>query len=127
MPLMEAAVAAVTLGAAAAATAKIGASGRSRRTAVLRCAEGKFAQGLLGNESAFSSFDYNFDPLGCAERCPQFLPWFREAELKHGRICMLAWLGLVVPEAVRIPGPGACYDASIVNAHAACVGADELG
>merc|ERR1719412_525956 len=127
MTLTETAVAAVALGAVAAATAKAGASARTRRTGVVRCAEGKFAGGLIGGESAFSSFDYNFDPLGIAERCPQFLPWFREAELKHGRVAMLAWVGLVVPEAVRIPGPPDCYEANVVDAHAACVGADELG
>ena len=60
---------------------------------VARRAEAKFAGGLIGNESAFSSGDYNFDPLGLADKCENFLPWFREAELKHGRICMLAWLG----------------------------------
>jgi len=27
-----------------------------------------------------------------------------QAELKHGRIAMLAWVGLVVPEFARIPG-----------------------
>mmetsp|Transcript_6666 Transcript_6666/g.12403 ORF Transcript_6666/g.12403 Transcript_6666/m.12403 type:complete len:705 (-) Transcript_6666:86-2200(-) len=124
IPLTEAAVAAIALGAAASATAKFGASGRARRSAVARCAEGKFAGGLIGNESAFSSFDYNFDPLGIAERCPQYLPWFREAELKHGRICMLAWVGLVVPEFVRIPGPPACYEAPIVDAYKACIGGE---
>lgn len=127
MTLTDTAVAAVALGAVAAATAKAGVSARTRRTGVVRCAEGKFAGGLIGGESAFSSFDYNFDPLGCAERCPQFLPWFREAELKHGRIAMLAWVGLVVPEVVRIPGPESCYEASVVDAHKACVGPDELG
>eukprot|EP00913_Durusdinium_trenchii_P002271 g2096.t2 len=35
----------------------------------------------------------------------------RSAELKHGRIAMLAWVGLVVPEFARIPGPDACYGA----------------
>merc|ERR1719412_72493 len=127
MTLTETAVAAVALGAVAAATAKAGASARTRRTAVVRCAEGKFAGGLMGGESAFSSFDYNFDPLGLSERCPQFLPWFREAELKHGRVAMLAWTGLVVPEFVRIPGPEACYKASVVDAHEACVGENQLG
>jgi len=126
-PLTEAAVAAVALGAVAAATAKAGTYGQNRRSGVVRCAEGKFAGGLLGGESAFSSFDYNFDPLGISERCPQFLPWFREAELKHGRICMLAWVGLVVPEVVRIPGPASCYDSNVVDAHANCVGAEQLG
>jgi len=82
---------------------------------------------MIGSESAFSSFDYNFDPLGIAEKCPQFLPWFREAELKHGRICMLAWVGLVVPEAVRIPGPEVCYNASVIEAHNACVGNSSNG
>ena len=33
---------------------------------------------------------------------PPFTP--PQAELKHGRIAMLAWVGLVVPEFVRIPG-----------------------
>ncbi|CAK0820443.1 unnamed protein product, partial [Prorocentrum cordatum] len=65
--------------------------------------------------------DYNFDPLGISERCPQYLPWFREAELKHGRVAMLAWVGLVVPEIVRIPGPADCYTASVVDAHGKCV------
>jgi len=127
MPLTEVAVAAVALGTVAAATAKAGTYTQNRRTGVVRCAEGKFAGGLLGGESAFSSFDYNFDPLGISERCPQFLPWFREAELKHGRVAMLAWIGLVVPDVVRIPGPPDCYEASVVDAHAACVGKDELG
>merc|ERR1719346_609945 len=127
MPLTEAALATVALGTMAATTAKAGTYAQSRRSGVVRCAEGKFAGGLLGGESAFSSFDYNFDPLGISERCPQFLPWFREAELKHGRICMLAWVGLVVPEIVRIPGPDPCYKSNIVDAHANCVGADELG
>eukprot|EP00971_Amphidinium_carterae_P325619 6455983-Amphidinium_carterae.1 len=34
---------------------------------------------------------------------------------------MLAWVGLVVPEFVRIPGPEKCYQASAVDAHSACV------
>jgi len=127
MPLTEAAVAAVALGTAVVATAKAGASARTRRTGVVRCAEGKFAGGLLGGESAFSSFDYNFDPLGISVRCPQFLPWFREVELKHGRISMLAWVGLVVPEAVKIPGPPECYESNVVDAYAACVGPEQLG
>ena len=38
------------------------------------------------------------------QRAPEWVPWFREAELKHCRIAMLASLGIVVPEFVRVPG-----------------------
>jgi len=62
---------------------------------------GKFAQGLVGGEGAWGP--YNFDPCGFSRRYTEFLPYFREAELKHGRICMLAFTGLVVPAFVRIP------------------------
>mmetsp|Transcript_68943 Transcript_68943/g.162111 ORF Transcript_68943/g.162111 Transcript_68943/m.162111 type:complete len:734 (+) Transcript_68943:81-2282(+) len=85
--------------------------------------EKPFAGGLIGGESAFSGQDFNFDPLGLSVKCEKYLPWFREAELKHGRIAMLAFVGLVVPEVARIPGPDACYAAKgIVEAHNACVG-----
>jgi len=105
-------------------------SSRKQKTSTVRYAEvaeteeKPFAGGLIGGQSAFSSFDYNFDPLGLSERVPHFLPWFREAELKHGRICMMAWVGLVIPDILRIPGPDACYKASIVEAHNACIGKD---
>lgn len=40
-----------------------------------------------------------FDPLGIATKVPEGqLLFYREAELKHGRVCMLAILGLVVGE-----------------------------
>eukprot|EP00442_Polarella_glacialis_P048668 CAMPEP_0115076598 /NCGR_PEP_ID=MMETSP0227-20121206/16527_1 /TAXON_ID=89957 /ORGANISM="Polarella glacialis, Strain CCMP 1383" /LENGTH=172 /DNA_ID=CAMNT_0002463779 /DNA_START=79 /DNA_END=593 /DNA_ORIENTATION=+ len=63
-----------------------------------------FAGGLIGGESGLSSGDFNFDPLGLSVKCEKYLPYFREAELKHGRIAMLAWIGLVAPEFVRLPG-----------------------
>merc|ERR1719414_965303 len=62
---------------------------------------GKFAQGLVGSEGAWGP--YEFDPVGFS-KYTELVPFFREAELKHGRIAMLAWLGLVVPDFVRIPG-----------------------
>ena len=43
-------------------------------------------------------------PLSHTQRSPEWLPWYREAELKHGRAAMLATVGFVVPEFVRIPG-----------------------
>merc|ERR1719281_1637331 len=40
-----------------------------------------------------------FDPLGLSTNLPQGrLLFFREAELKHGRVCMLASLGFLVGE-----------------------------
>jgi len=85
--------------------------------------EKPFAGGLIGGESAFAGQEFNFDPLGLSVKCEKYLPWFREAELKHGRIAMLAFVGLVVPEFVRVPGPDACYAAkTVVDAHNACVG-----
>eukprot|EP00931_Biecheleriopsis_adriatica_P013797 TRINITY_DN1152_c0_g1_i4.p1 TRINITY_DN1152_c0_g1~~TRINITY_DN1152_c0_g1_i4.p1 ORF type:complete len:752 (-),score=191.60 TRINITY_DN1152_c0_g1_i4:354-2609(-) len=126
---------ATALGTAAVAAAVSGSRRGQRKAAVVRLAEATgatsekpFAGGLIGGESAFSGQDFNFDPLGLSVKCEKYLPWFREAELKHGRIAMLAWVGLVVPEFVRVPGPdsgsaAACYQASnVVEAHNACVG-----
>ncbi|CAE7585238.1 LHC Ib-21 [Symbiodinium pilosum] len=123
-------------GHAAAATAvgtvavMLAASSRRSRTGVARRAEATgvtdekpFAGGLIGGESAFAGQDFNFDPLGLSVKCEKYLPWFRESELKHGRIAMLAFVGLVVPEIVRIPGDHPCYAAkTVVDAHNACAG-----
>jgi Chlorophyll A-B binding protein len=50
------------------------------------------------------------------------VPWFREAELKHGRAAMLATLGMVVPEFIRVPGEQFSFDAipRVIQAHDAC-------
>jgi hypothetical protein len=47
------------------------------------------------------------------------LPWFREAELKHGRAAMLAVVGFVVPEFVRIPGEQFSFESlpKVIDAH----------
>merc|ERR1719230_1411275 len=56
--------------------------------------------GMVGN--------VGFDPMGLST--PQNIKWMREAELKHGRICMLAWLGYVAVD-LGIKFPGAKYAA----------------
>ena len=58
-----------------------------------------------------------FDPLGFSDVIdPKFLA---EAEIKHGRIAMLGWLGFVATEFVKLPG--AVHDVSPVEAHNAAV------
>merc|ERR1711966_52860 len=47
--------------------------------------------------------DVGFDPLGFSSYID--VKWLREAELKHGRICMLAWTGCIVQEVIHLPGP----------------------
>merc|ERR1719201_1699356 len=45
-----------------------------------------------------------FDPMGLST--PQNINWMREAELKHGRMCMLAWTGYcAVDLGIKFPGP----------------------
>lgn len=52
-------------------------------------------EGMVGNAG--------FDPLGLST--PQNIKWMREAELKHGRACMLAWTGYVAVDlGLRFPG-----------------------
>lgn len=53
------------------------------------------------------------------QRAPEWIPWFREAELKHGRAAMLAVAGFVVPEFVRVPGDQFSFSAipKVIDAH----------
>jgi len=61
-----------------------------------------FAGGLEGCDH-HGAGRYEFDPLNFSELFPENLPWYREAEVKHGRIAMLAYVGLVVPDFFRFP------------------------
>eukprot|EP00956_Cyclotella_meneghiniana_P010897 scaffold15236_cov75-Cyclotella_meneghiniana.AAC.8 len=87
----------------------------------------QFANGLAGGDSVEpmpfrpgnDKSAKNFDPLGLSERAPEWLNWFREAELKHGRQAMLGVVGLVVPEFIRVPGEQFSFEAipKVIDAH----------
>ena len=63
--------------------------------------------------SKLAGAETGFDPLYLSEFID--IKWAREAELKHGRICMLAATGYLFQEFFGIPGyPG--YDANPVTA-----------
>lgn len=83
---------------------------------------GGFANGLVGSEYAGWG-KYEFDPAELSSRYPEQLPWFREAELKHGRVAMLACLGMVAPDLVRLPDAAfSDPDLNAVNAHSKLIG-----
>lgn len=65
--------------------------------------------------------DVGFDPLRFSDFVP--MDYLREAELKHGRICMMAWLGFVAVDCgVRVyPLPEAYEGLTSVTAHDALV------
>ncbi|CAK9021122.1 unnamed protein product, partial [Durusdinium trenchii] len=52
-------------------------------------------QGLSNDLFGTYVGDVGFDPAGFAKNT-RLLPWYREAELAHGRVCMLATLGYTV-------------------------------
>lgn len=58
--------------------------------------------------------DVGFDPLGFTNVID--IKWLREAELKHGRICQLAWVGFVATD-LGITLPGDMHKVSSVAAH----------
>merc|ERR1711892_740353 len=68
--------------------------------------------GMIGN--------VGFDPMGLST--PQNIKWMREAELKHGRMTMLAWAGWVSVD-LGIKFPGARY----ADREAGDFGFDPLG
>jgi hypothetical protein len=63
--------------------------------------------------------EFKFDPLKLSETYAPLVPWFREAELRHGRTAMLAVMGFIATDFVRIPGSMYSFDAipKTVDAH----------
>lgn len=71
--------------------------------------------------------DVGFDPFRFSDFAP--MDFLREAELKHGRICMLAWTGFVAVDlGARIyPLPAAYEGLTSVTAHDALVEYGAMG
>jgi len=93
-------------------------------TPAAKSASGEFCLGYVGGESVEPMFigktgSKNFDPFGFTESVPEWIPWFREAELKHGRIAMLGALGFVAPDFIRVPGEPFTFEAvpRVIDAH----------
>mmetsp|Transcript_45633 Transcript_45633/g.67307 ORF Transcript_45633/g.67307 Transcript_45633/m.67307 type:complete len:205 (-) Transcript_45633:243-857(-) len=62
---------------------------------------------------------FEFDPLNLAESYPPFVPWFRECELRHGRTAMLAVMGFIATDFIRLPGAMYSFEAipKTIDAH----------
>mmetsp|Transcript_8927 Transcript_8927/g.12701 ORF Transcript_8927/g.12701 Transcript_8927/m.12701 type:complete len:213 (+) Transcript_8927:383-1021(+) len=71
--------------------------------------------------------DVGFDPFRFSDFAP--VDFLREAELKHGRICMLAWTGFVAVDmgAKIYPFPEAYEGLTSVTAHDALVQQGAMG
>ena len=69
-------------------------------SSTLSSSSSEFAYGLVGNSiPGIESSRFDFDPLRFAERASQAeIVKYREAELKHGRVAMLAATGMLVSE-----------------------------
>jgi hypothetical protein len=62
---------------------------------------------------------FEFDPLKLSETYKPFLPFFKESEIRHGRTAMLAVVGFIVTDFVRIPGEMYSFEAipKTIDAH----------
>mmetsp|Transcript_19620 Transcript_19620/g.42028 ORF Transcript_19620/g.42028 Transcript_19620/m.42028 type:complete len:196 (+) Transcript_19620:57-644(+) len=67
----------------------------------------------------FKGGKFEFDPLNLAETYSPLVPFFREAELRHGRTAQLAVLGFIATDFVRIPGDAYSFSSipNVVDAH----------
>merc|ERR1719384_364254 len=67
----------------------------------------------------FRGAEFKFDPLGLSETYSPFQGWFRERELRHGRTAMLAVMGFIATDYMRIPGDMYSFEAipKTIDAH----------
>jgi len=75
------------------AVAAFGPAGRVSTRSAMKMELYDNAKGIVGSDIEFPEFD----PLGFTKGAtPEQLTWYRQAELKHGRVAMLAALGQIV-------------------------------
>ena len=68
-----------------------------------------FAYGLAGNFNAVGGDEISWDPAGFLEGKSELeVNRYRECELTHGRVGMLASVGFIVQESVHPLLPGGC-------------------
>lgn len=67
----------------------------------------------------FKGGKFQFDPLNLSETYSPLVPFFREAEIRHGRTAMLAVVGFIATDFVRIPGDAYSFESipKTVDAH----------
>jgi hypothetical protein len=77
----------------------------------------------------FRGKEFKFDPLKLSETYEPLLPFFRESEIRHGRTAMLAVVGFIVQDFVRIPGEMYSFSAipKTVDAHDALMAKGPMG
>lgn len=72
----------------------------------------------------FKGSEWKWDPLNLSETYEPLVPFFREAELRHGRTAMLAVVGFIATDFVRLPGEAYSFESipTTVGAHDALTG-----
>lgn len=67
----------------------------------------------------FKGDKFEYDPLRLSETYKPLVPFFREAEIRHGRTAQLAVLGFIATDFIRIPGEAYSFEAipKVVDAH----------
>ncbi|CAB9501154.1 Fucoxanthin-chlorophyll a-c binding protein [Seminavis robusta] len=92
-----------TLLASAAAFSPAAQPAKASTTALSAMSDYRGSINLLGKETVF-------DPLKLSESYEPMLPFFREAELRHGRTAMIACVGMIVQDIVRLPGDAFSFE-----------------
>jgi len=58
----------------------------------------------------FMRKEFKFDPLKLSETYSPLLPYMRDAEIRNGRTAMLAAVGLIAQDFVRLPGDAYSFE-----------------